>query len=103
MTFAQNPPRNWDELSSKERKERVCKSVGINPAYLQQLITRNEALKDFFGIVRRRRRDRVQVRPQEIVRQANMLELNDLLQVSRLLRVEIQRRIAIAQAEVNAK
>ena len=103
LAFAKNPPKNWDAMSTRDRKERVCKAVGINAPYLQQLITKNEGLKDFFGIVRRRRRGQTRVRYPDILRQSAALELNDLINLSKALRSEIKRRIELAQQEVNAK
>jgi hypothetical protein len=103
LAFTKNPPRNWEQLSSRERKDRVCKTVGINQPYLQQLITKNEDLKDFFGIVRRQRREKTRIRYPDLAKQAKALDLNDLIALSKSVRQEIKRRIDLAQAEYSAK
>ncbi len=103
LAFSKNAPKSWDTLSPRERKDRVCKAVGINAPYLQQLITKNEGLKDFFGIVRRRRREQTRMRYPDVLRHATALELNDLINLSKSVRGEIKRRIELAQQEVSAK
>lgn len=102
LNFMDHPPKNWDSLTSRERKDKVSKALGINPPYLQQLITKNEELKDFFGIIRRRRRTTSRLGYSDVVRAVRGLELSDLVNLHKDVRVEIKRRIEEAKAEVNA-
>lgn len=103
IAFSKNPPKNWEALSARERKERVCKAVGLNLPYLQQLITKSESLKDFFGIIRRRRRVNSRVRLGVVVRHAYSLEMNDLISLSKSIRAELKRRSDLALLEANAR
>ncbi len=102
LNYMQNPPKGWDELSSRERKEKVSKALGINLPYLQQLITKNEELKDFFGIIRRRRRVTPKMNYADLLRAVRGLELSDLINLHKDVRGEIKKRIDDAKAEVSA-
>ena len=126
-TFTANLPENWDALSSTERREAAIQATGMAPSYLKLVISKDERLKDTFGIVRRKPRARrarqtrasrrkttennaanqpAGSKPTPAVQQATRaiaaLELPELIQVSKEVRRAIDRKIDEARAEIAA-
>ncbi len=125
--FRENPPADWDSLKSNDRKARAAEATDMTPAYLNSVIARDEALKDFFAIARRAPRKarrkaaaaakaasaRQQVRPArsprgrspevaEMEKQMAGMELGALIEVSKTLRRTIEAKLREAKAELEA-
>jgi uncharacterized Zn finger protein len=54
--FTKKLPKNWDALSSRERKTAAQRATGMTAAYLAVVISQDPMLKDVFGVTRRSQR-----------------------------------------------